>query len=239
MATLTDYNEMRKNKMAKISMFASMSEVRAFVNESGYTFHDVNLAQIYALYQLAGWTRAMIADHLDYAPSTVSTKRHYMWDYAELADLLFGEDEPAEEICAEPAPQTLYRKFRDGRCVPMEFMPNCGENISNEQIVYFFKFFSIDGLLFDKIGTTTKNAVNRLRDEIGEYSKKFSIERVEIHRIRSCHGIPAEGYESALRGNLIANHPTAYRKNDRFFGADIDPAVFDQICDQFSAICGA
>lgn len=121
----------------------------------------------------------------------------------------------------------------------MEFMPNFGENLSNEQMVYFFKFFGAEGLLFDKIGTTAKNAVSRLRDEIGEYSKKFPIDRVEIHRIRSCGGIPAEGYESELRARLIADHPTAFRKNDRFFGADIDPAVFDQICDQFSAICGA
>ena len=226
--------------MARISMFATMSEVRSFTNVSEYSFHDVNLAQIYALYQFAGWSRAQIADHLDYAPSTVSTKRHYMWDYAELAELLFGE--PTVVTVVEesaPAPQTLYRNFRDGRSVAMEFMPNCGANISNEEIVYFFKFFSADELLFDKIGTTTKNAVSRLRDEIGEYAKKFPIHRVEIHRIRSCNGIPAEGYESELRGKLIANHPTAFRKNDRFFGADISPTVFDNICDQYASICGA
>lgn len=229
----------------KISMFSTMSEVRAFTNNSNeFNFHDVNLAQIYALYQLAGWTRAMIADHLGYAPSTVSTKRHYMWDYADLATLLFCEEEEEviEEIMEEiPAPTplpTLYRNFRDGRSVAMEFMPNCGENISNEEIVYFFKFFGEDGLLFDKIGTTTKNAVSRLRDEIGGYSKKFPIHRVEIHRIRSCNGIPAEGYESELRGKLIADHPSAFRKNDRFFGADIPAEVFDEICNKYAAICG-
>lgn len=226
--------------MAKISMFATMSEVRAFSNESEYSFHDVNLAQIYALYQFAGWSRAKIADHLDYAPSTVSTKRHYMWEYAELAELLFGKS-AVVAVVEEPAfvPQTLYRNFRDGRSVAMEFMPNCGANISNEEIVYFFKFFSADELLFDKIGTTTKNAVSRLRDEIGEYAKKFPIHRVEIHRIRSCNGIPAEGYESELRGKLIANHPTAFRKNDRFFGANIPAEIFDEICDQYASICGA
>lgn len=121
----------------------------------------------------------------------------------------------------------------------MVLMPGYGENLSNEQMVYFFKFYGADELLFDKIGTTTKNAVSRLRDEIGEYSKKFPIDKVEIHRIRSCCGIPAEGYESQLRAKLIADHPTAFRKNDRFFGADIDPAVFDEICDQFANICGA
>ena len=177
-----------------------------------------------------------IAEITGYAVSTV---RLYVRKYAEDIDLareffISGISAPAVEPVS-----VMYRKFRDGRSVPMEFMPNFGENLSNEQMVYFFKFFGAEGLLFDKIGTTAKNAVSRLRDEIGEYSKKFPIDRVEIHRIRSCGGIPAEGYESELRARLIADHPTAFRKNDRFFGADIDPAVFDQICDQFSAICGA
>lgn len=177
-----------------------------------------------------------IAEITGYAVSTV---RLYVRKYAEDIDLareFFISGIPAPAV--EPV-LVMYRKFRDGRSVPMEFMPNFGENLSNEQMVYFFKFFGAEGLLFDKIGTTAKNAVSRLRDEIGEYSKKFPIDRVEIHRIRSCGGIPAEGYESELRARLIADHPTAFRKNDRFFGADIDPAVFDQICDQFSAICGA
>ena len=135
---------------------------------------------------------------------------------------------------------TMPRKFKDGRpAVMMEFQPGFGDNIKGEEAVYFFKFYGADELLFDKIGTTTKNAVSRLRDEIGEYSKKFPIDKVEIHRIRSCCGIPAEGYESQLRAKLIADHPTAFRKNDRFFGADIDPAVFDEICDQFANICNA
>lgn len=177
-----------------------------------------------------------IAEITGYAVSTV---RLYVRKYAEDIDLareFFIGGIPAPAV--EPV-SVMYRKFRDGRSVPMEFMPNFGENLSNEQMVYFFKFFGAEGLLFDKIGTTAKNAVSRLRDEIGEYSKKFPIDRVEIHRIRSCGGIPAEGYESELRARLIADHPTAFRKNDRFFGADIDPAVFDEICNQFSAICGA
>lgn len=133
-----------------------------------------------------------------------------------------------------------YRKFKNGRpAVAMEFMPNWGEDLKNEQIVYFFKFYGATELLFDKIGTTTKNAVSRLRDEIGEYATKYPIVRVEIHRVRSCGGIPAEGYESELRGKLIADHPTAFRKNDRFFGADIPPSIFDQICDQYAIRCGA
>lgn len=129
-----------------------------------------------------------------------------------------------------------FRRFKDGRPpVAMEFMPDCGENLKGEQAVYFFKFYSEEILLFNKVGTSAKDVVARLRDEIGEYSKKFSIRRVEIHRIRSCGMYPAEGAESALRAELIRQYPTAFRKNDRFFGVDIDPCVFDEIVDRFFA----
>lgn len=131
-------------------------------------------------------------------------------------------------------PVVLYRKFRNGRpAVAMEFMPNCGENLKNEQAVYFFKFYNETALEFNKVGTSAKDVVARLRDEIGEYSKKFDIRRVEIHRIRSCGHYPAEGAESALRAELIRKYPTAFRKNDRFFGVDIAPEVFDEIVNSF------
>lgn len=220
----------------KISMFATMPEIRMFCAKNGYLFHDVNLAQIYALYEMAGWRRAEIADHLGYSVSTVSTKRSQMWDYAELAEMLFGSgmsEETVEIIEEDPIviePTTLYRKFKDGRpAVAMEFMPKCGANIKGEEAVYFFKFYNANGLEFNKVGTSAKDVIARLRDEIGEYSKKFDIRRVEIHRIVSCGNRPAEGAESALRAELIRQYPTAFCKNDRFFGVDISPAVFDEI----------
>ena len=225
----------------KITMYATMPEIKEFCSKSGYPFHDVNLAQIYALYEIAGWKRAMIAEHLGYAVSTVSKKRSEMWGFEELAEILFTDNVPVEEVAeiideviAEVAPQTLYRKFKDGRpAVAMEFMPGCGANIQNEQAVYFFKFYNEHGLEFNKIGTSAKDVVKRLRDEIGEYSKKFEIRRVEIHRIVSCKNRPAEGAESALRAELISQYPTAFRKNDRFFGVDISPTVFDAIIEKY------
>ena len=210
-----------------------MEKFNAYVRHDVATFRQM---QVVFLSVECGLHPAEIAEITEYAVSTV---RNYIRKYADLADLArayFCVVEVEPEV--EPV-NVLYRKFRDGRSVPMEFMPNFGENLSNEEMVYFFKFYGADGLLFDKIGTTTKNAVSRLRDEIGEYSKKFPIDRVEIHRIRSCNGIPAEGYESQLRAKLIADHPTAYKRNDRFFGADIPAEIFDQICDQFAEVCGA
>ena len=128
------------------------------------------------------------------------------------------------------------RKFKNGRpAVRMEFMPECGENLKGEEAVYFFKFYNQTELEFNKIGTSAKDVVARLRDEIGDYSKKFDIRRVEIHRIRSCNGLPAEGAESLLRAELIRQYPTAFRKNDRFFNVDIDPIVFDEILNAYFA----
>lgn len=226
----------------KITMYATQPEIRRFCIESGYSFYSVNLAQIYALYEVAGWRRAQIAEHLNYAPATVSTKRSKMWEYADLAEIVFYETATDEEVAevldevigeAETA-HTLYRRFKDGRpAVPMEFMSGCGSNIKNEEAVYFFKFFNETGLEFNKIGTSARDVIARLRAEIGEYSKKFNIHRVEIHRILSCGNRPAEGAESALRSELIRQYPNAFRKNDRFFGVDIDPTVFDEIMNKY------
>jgi hypothetical protein len=221
----------------KISMFATMDEIHEFVATSDYYFHDVNLAQIYALYEMAGWKRAKIADHLGYKPSTVSTKRSKMWAFAELAELLFGEGS-VEVVVESPVERTPcaveYRRFKDGRePVVMEFMPGCGANVKGEEAVYFFKFYNAKDLEFNKIGTSAKNVVSRLREEIGGYSKKFDIRRVEIHRIMPLGDFPAEGAESELRSKLIKQYPKAFRKNDRFFGVDIAPEIFDKILSDY------
>ena len=226
--------------MSKISMYSTRTEIREYGNEHGIPFTHINLAQIYALYIFAEWTRSQIADHLDYAPSTVSTKRSKMWEFSDLAEMLFGEceEEAEEEITitatVKTEPKTLFRNFKNGRpSVAMEFMPNCGENLKNEEAVYFFKFYNNNALEFNKIGTSAKDVIGRLRQEIGEYCKKFDIRRVEIHRIRPCGKIPAEGAESSLRAELIRQYPTAFRKNDRFFGVDIAPEVFDEIVSRY------
>ena len=222
--------------MSKISMYSTRTEIREYGNEHGIPFTHINLAQIYALYIFAEWTRSQIADHLDYAPSTVSTKRSKMWEFSDLAEMLFGEsDEEIEVVVETPTePKVLFRNFKNGRpSVAMEFMPNCGENLKNEEAVYFFKFYNNNALEFNKIGTSAKDVIGRLRQEIGEYCKKFDIRRVEIHRIRPCGNIPAEGAESSLRAELIRQYPTAFRKNDRFFGVDIAPEVFDEIVSRY------
>ena len=217
----------------KISMYATKEEVRSCAIDNGYTAEQGTLAQIYALYEIAHLKRAEIARMLGYAVSTISTKRSKMWDCIEIAEYLFDIEVNNAEKNNESnnfEAKVLYRTFRDGRpTVPMEFMLGCGENICNEEAVYFFKFYDENNLIFNKIGTSKKDVVGRLRDEIAEYSKKFDIRRVEIHRIVSCGDKPAEGAESALRAKLIDKYPEAFRKNDRFFNVDISPLIFDEI----------
>lgn len=226
--------------MVRISMYADRDVFAEFARENGFLFSEVRKAQIYALYEEAGLKRAEICVITGYAPNTVSTMRYKMCDFANLAMEIFselGEDvevviEP--EVVEVPALAVLMRRFKDGRPpVPMEFMPGCGENLRGEQAVYFFKFYAEELLIFNKIGTSAKDVIARLRDEIGEYSKKFDIRRVEIHRIHACGNCPAEGAESALRAELIRQYPNAFRKNDRFFNVDIDPAVFDEIVNKY------
>lgn len=145
----------------------------------------------------------------------------------------------AKKVSVRVAPtdnRTMYRKFRDGRpAVRMDLMPNCGENIKNAEAVYFFKFYSETTLLFNKIGTTKKDVIGRLRAEIGDYSKKFDIRRVEIHRICACGEYPAEGAESALRANFISRYSKEFCKNDRFFGVDIPTEIFDTVLNEYFA----
>ena len=202
---------------------------------------DINVrhCQVVYLRQLCGMSYAEIAEITGYA---VSTCRKYgcigvtETQVETLLEVFGGYDYPEMATDVEPIPQTLYRKFKDGRpAVAMEFMSGCGENLKGEQAVYFFKFFNEHALEFNKIGTSAVDVIARLRDEIGEYSKKFDIRRVEIHRICPCGNCPAEGAESALRAELCRHYPEAYRKNDRFFGVDIDPEVFDQVLNAYFA----
>ena len=179
------------------------------------------------LREVCGLSYAEIADITGYA---VSTCRNYAKKHSGCEALWALMFEMPTEVVEKPTTRTLYRTFKDGRpAVAMEFMPNCGEDMTDEEMVYFFKFFNTDEIIFNKIGTTTCGVVSRLRDEIGDYCKKFPITRVEIHRMCSCGDNPAEGAESALRAEFIKRYGEEFRKNDRFFEVDIDPALFDEV----------
>ena len=69
----------------------------------------------------------------------------FLFPFVDIEVPELPEEETTEIVEEIPAPAplpTLYRNFRDGRSVAMEFMPNGGENISNEEIVYFFRYIN-------------------------------------------------------------------------------------------------
>lgn len=104
---------------------------------------------------------------------------------------------------------------------------------------YFFKFYDRCDAppVFDKIGTTTKSCLGRLKEEIRYYNKAgFDIERVEVCEIWDCGNTPAESYESFMRALLIKKYPNTWHKNDRFFGTNIPTELFTSLCKQYAAL---
>ena len=133
---------------------------------------------------------------------------------------------------------TKVRKCK-GVKVKMNYLEDFGEDVKNSQQCYLFKFFTDDEVMpiFSKIGTTGKSCNERLRDEIGEYREKgFNILSVDIAKIYQCGDLPAEAFESFLRAYFIKDYPNTWRKNDRFFGADVDVDKFVKLCKMFSEL---
>jgi len=89
---------------------------------------------------------------------------------------------------------------------------------------YLMKFYGTeDELIFSKIGTTTRNAITRAKEHIRYYTEHgFEINRVTIEKVEDCGNYPAEMVESFLRFAFIKKYPNTWKKNDRFFGVDID-----------------
>lgn len=103
------------------------------------------------------------------------------------------------------------------------------------QKCYLFRFFDCDGnLVCSKVGTTTKPILVRIKSELREY-EKLDVTTCVIDRIYDCGELPAEGMESYFRAEYIRRHPTAFRKNDRFFSVAFDLEEADRICASYLA----
>ena len=101
--------------------------------------------------------------------------------------------------------------------------------LSGEQC-YLFKFYDDEGnFLCTKIGTTTRDFLTRCKEEIRYYHKHgLTTGRVIVERVVNTKEV-AEGFESFLRAYFIKYYPNQFRKNDRFFGVDIDAKLFDKL----------
>lgn len=219
----------------RISVYSPADEMHNFAEQMGLRYPDVRKAQVYFLYHVEDVRRARISAITGYSPNTLSSLRNRVSDYASLAEELFLE--VIEEDTAEVAVpvRTTYRRCGDV-VVPMNYLPGCGEDVQGQQTTYLFKFYTADTAVpvFSKIGTTAKSVNERLRQEIGEYRKKFDIRSVDVCRIYDCGELPPESFESFLRCKLIKKFPGTWKKNDRFFGTDIPEELFTALCEQFA-----
>ena len=153
-----------------------------------------------------------------------TTKRwiDYWWDCLET--IYNKVKELAKEYILDPIAKTV-------RKIPKSYTVEWKDNTEDEdfysdgeQLLYYFTFFDriTEKKEFDKIGTTTRTARKRLKEEVRYYNKHgFDIGKVEVRLLKNCGEVPAESYESFLRGILTKKFPNTWKKNDRFFGADI------------------
>ena len=104
-----------------------------------------------------------------------------------------------------------------------------------KELAYLFKFYDKENkLICSKVGTTTRLPETRLAEEI-KYYRKHNIEVAygTICSVIDCGHLPAEGAESITRAHFIKKYPTAFCKNDRFFGVDISTRVFNRIVTEY------
>lgn len=142
--------------------------------------------------------------------------------------------EPDEEYCQfhpittnRLAPQMRQIWYHNGK----EIFINGEFSLLDEaeQKCYLFRFFDSEGnLICSKVGTTIHPILIRIKAELREY-EKLDAKTCVIDRVYDCGQIPAEGMESYFRAEYIRKHPTAFRKNDRFFSVAFDLAEADRI----------
>jgi hypothetical protein len=100
-----------------------------------------------------------------------------------------------------------------------------------KQLCYLYKFYDSNAqLICSKVGTTTRLPEERLKEEITYYKNhKIPVETAKICSVIDCGNLPAEGAESITRALFIRSFPSAFCKNDRFFGVDIPTKTFNKI----------
>ena len=215
--------------MEALSCYATNEEIKNFAINNGLNPTILRHAQVCYLYHVEEIARAEISRITGYAVSTLSTLKNKVLNLMELAKKFFISK--TKKIVSA----TFNRVFKsEKKSVAINILENAGEDICDTEQVYLFKFYNPQGeIVFSKIGTSGKSVIKRLRDEIGEYSKKFSLDFVDVCKIYPCGEMPAESYESMLRALLIKQFPGTWKRNDRFFGVDIPTERFEEICENF------
>lgn len=102
---------------------------------------------------------------------------------------------------------------------------------------YLFRFLDEeDEMVCSKVGTTTREVLQRLKEELRSNTyKKLGCVKAVIERVYDCGEIPAEGLESYFRAMYIKKYPQSFKKNDRFMGEFFDLQEADKIVAQYFA----
>ena len=187
----------------------------------------VRQAQVAYLYNERHLSVAEICRITNYADSTVRRYRHEYFNRSlELQNRFFVPTVPVVD----------YVRFGclQGYDVEMQYLENCGEDLSGENMLYLFKFYWKNAIISSKIGTTAVSIDKRLRREISDYIKKngWEIDRVEIHKIIPTKHIKPRLVEDYVRVELATKYYDNFVDNDRFMGADIPVELFERLAQE-------
>lgn len=99
---------------------------------------------------------------------------------------------------------------------------NTIKKIKGAELGYWVTFYDKnDNFICNKVGTTTQTVYTRCKQHLANDTYlNLNAYKVVIHGVW-CGRIPAEGFESLVRGELIRRYPNAFKKNDRFFESAI------------------
>lgn len=107
-----------------------------------------------------------------------------------------------------------------------------------KQKVYLFRFYdSNHSFVCSKVGTTTRQVMKRLKEELRSPTyQKIDCQYAIIDRVYDCGERPAEGLESFIRAEYIRLHPGAFKKNDRFMKILFDLEAIDTLVSNYNNI---
>lgn len=228
----------RKSKGGRWKAFLPPTKNMNDCYAKNYTGHERYLQVVY-LAKVKNEAVETISKITGYAISTI---RNYIYKFADLLEEAKAFFSEVVKKVKRTRTQTITENTLMFGDVQIDYLNDTHlVDTPRSEKFYFFKFYDNENSqtpLFDKIGTTSKNCLERLKQEIRYYNNKngFGIVRVEICAIWDCGEVPAESYESFLRALLIKKYPNTWHKNDRFFGTNIPVETFTKLCKQYAEI---
>jgi hypothetical protein len=169
----------------------------------------------------------------------IATKnwKEYWFDVCK--QIFEASKEWAKTYVIDPIAKTIQAKVKVPR-IKREYDINTN-NLDlldkNDEKCYLFRFFDSQGnRICSKVGTTKREIIKRLKEELNSKTyKDMGAVSATIDRVYNCRKMPAEGLESYFRAEYIKRFPNSFRKNDRFMLVDFDLDEADKIVESYFA----